>query len=217
MSLVPNPFTGYGTPAPPTPERDHYIEKWSATPTPIFDEFKVDWKKLTADNPAEIKRISGMWQEKLKKLKEKYPGFNFDAKAKWPSGNSMVSPHAFWFPTLLEFQRLERAAASGYESGDAMMSAATREMAKHADFKKARDRADTLRYSKVKTGDLLGLNEKKKEEKDLLTFPSREEELKDLFPPSGPAGAGAGTSGGKRRKTRKQRKSKKSRRSTRKA
>jgi hypothetical protein len=186
-----------------SPEAAHYAETWGATPTPVYNEFRVDWKKLTADDPAEVKRISDMWKGQLDKLKEKYPGFNVNAVAKWPSGNSMVSPHAFWGPTLMEFARLERAAGSGYESPGHMMESAKREMAGHEDMKKARDTAEAKRYSKVKTADLLGLNEKK--EKDLLTFPSREKELEGLF------------KGGRGKKSRTSKKSKKSRKTRRRA
>jgi hypothetical protein len=197
-----------------SPEAEHYAEIWSATPTPVYNEFRVDWKKLAADNPAEIKRISDMWKGQMDKLKEKYPGFNINSVAKWPAGNNMVSPHAFWGPTLMEFQRLERVAASGHESAGHMLESAKREMAAHEEMKKSRERAETYRkqeqarkdaeqYSKVKTGDLLGMNEKREE--DLLRFPSREEELKDLF------------KGGRGKKSRKSKKAKKSRKTRRRA
>jgi len=197
-----------------SPEATHYAEIWAATPTPLYDEFRVDQKKLAADDPKEVKKISDMFWSQVEKLQAKYPSFNTKRNANWPTAYSHVQPHALWGPMLNEFRRLERVAASGHESAGHMLEAAKREMAAHEEMKKAHEMAETYRkqeqarkdaeqYSKVKTGDLLGMNEKREE--DLLSFPSREEELKDLF------------KGGRGKKSRKSKKSKKARKTRRRA
>ena len=92
------------------------FEEWSATPTPIYDEFKVDWKKLHAssDTP-EARRINDMISSQREKLKQAYPKFDF-SKIVWPAGNNMVQLPSWIGQYLAAFQNAERWAISGFES-----------------------------------------------------------------------------------------------------
>jgi hypothetical protein len=106
-----------------SPEYSKAFEEWSATPTPIYDEFKVDWKKLFAstDTP-EATRIDAMFNGQVDKLKKTYPTFDF-SKVKWPTGDSMVQLPSAVGQKLASFQNAERWALSGFESPAHLMGA----------------------------------------------------------------------------------------------
>jgi hypothetical protein len=187
------------------------IEEWSKTPTPVYDEFKVDWKKLHAstDTP-EAHRIDKMFASQLEKLQKTYPKFNV-RNAKWPVGDSMMQLPSAVGQRLMAFQAAERAAATGFESPQVMAGIAEQKLrdleaqriqqeraVKRREIAMARE--EGMRYSKVKTGDLLDLDKKEEPEKDLMKFPSRDEELKGLF-----GGRGKKSRKGKSKKARKTR------------
>ena len=98
-------------------------EEWSATPTPVYDEFKVDWKKLHAstDTP-EARRINDMISSQREKLKQTYPLFDFK-KVAWPAGNNMVQLPSWIGQYLAAFQNAERWALSGFESPAHLLAA----------------------------------------------------------------------------------------------
>jgi hypothetical protein len=170
--------------------------------TPVYDEFKVDWKKLHAstDTP-EAHRIDKMFASQLEKLQKTYPKFNV-RNAKWPVGDSMMQLPSAVGQRLMAFKAAEAAAATGIAEQKLRDLEAQRiqqeRAVKRREIAMAREEAD--RYSKVKTGDLLDLDKKEEPEKDLMKFPSRAEELKGLF-----GGRGKKSRKGKSKKARKTR------------
>ena len=113
------------------------FEEWSAAPTPIYDEFKVDWKKLHAssDTP-EARRINDMLGSQMEKLKRAYPKFDF-SKASWPAGNNMVQLPSWIGQYLAAFQNAERWAITGFESPAHLLGADNESKRKAMELAKA--------------------------------------------------------------------------------
>jgi hypothetical protein len=121
MALLPSVVSNWAP--PPNLEYAKAAEEWSATPTPVYDEFKVDWKKLHAssDTP-EARRIEAMWSAQMEKLRQTYPKFDF-SKVKWPAGDSMMQLPSAMGLKLASFQNAERWALSGFESPAHLLAA----------------------------------------------------------------------------------------------